>query len=79
MLAAVAQCPVIAFFPIYRGRRRYDIYFERLCERAPADYRGNPEALQMLVAEFAGLMEARCRDAPYNWFNFFDFWKDNEK
>jgi predicted LPLAT superfamily acyltransferase len=79
MLAAVAQCPIIAFFPIYRGGRRYDIYFERLCERVPADYRRNPETLQMLVAKFAGLMEVRCGDAPYNWFNFFDFWKDNEK
>lgn len=79
MLAAVAQCPVIAFFPIYRGGRRYDIYFERLCERPPADYRRNPEALQALIAQYAGMMEERCRDAPYNWFNFYDFWKGNEK
>lgn len=79
MLAGAAKCPVIAFFPIYRGGRRYDIYFKGLCDAVPSDYRRNPEALQALVAKFAGLMEARCRDAPYNWFNFFDFWKGNEK
>lgn len=75
MLAAVAQCPIVTFFAIYRGGRRYDIYFELLCDRAPADYRRKPESLTALVAGFAGKMEARCRDAPYNWFNFFEFWK----
>lgn len=79
MLAGAAQCPVVAAFAIYRGARCYDIYFERLCERAPNDYRSNPDALSVLMAEFAEMMEARCRDAPYNWFNFFEFWKGDEK
>jgi predicted LPLAT superfamily acyltransferase len=79
MLAAAAKCPVIAVFGIYRGGRRYDIYFERLRDNAPDDYRKNPDTITTLVADFARLMEARCRDAPYNWFNFFDFWKGNEK
>lgn len=78
MLAAVAKCPVVTFFAIYRGGRRYDIYFEELCERAPGNYRADPDALALLVAKFAGRMEARCLDAPYNWFNFFEFWKSDE-
>ena len=23
-------------------------------------------------------LEALCREAPYNWFNFYDFWADAE-
>ena len=79
MLAAAAKCPVVAVFGIYRGNRRYDIYFEQLCEEVPDDYRTNPDTIPALVTDFAGLMEMRCKDAPYNWFNFFDFWKENEK
>jgi predicted LPLAT superfamily acyltransferase len=79
MLAAAAKCPVVTVFGIYRGGRRYDIYFEKLCDLVPGDYRGNPDTIQALVADFAGLVEARCREAPYNWFNFFEFWKGNEK
>ena len=33
------------------------------------------EAMQRYVA----LLEALCREAPYNWFNFFDFWADDDK
>lgn len=79
MLAAAAKCPVVAVFGIYRGKRRYDIYFEQFCERVPDDYRSNPDTIQTLVADFARLMEARCKEAPYNWFNFFEFWNGNEK
>ena len=78
MLAAVAKCPVVTFFAIYRGGRRYDIYFEELCGQAPENYRADPAALTALVTKFAGLMEVRCREAPYNWFNFFEFWKGDE-
>jgi predicted LPLAT superfamily acyltransferase len=27
------------------------------------------------VERFAAVLEQHCRAAPYNWFNFFDFWK----
>lgn len=75
MLAAAAQCPIVTFFALYRGNRRYDIYFRMLCEKPPSDYRTNQAALHPLVVSFAGMMEKRCREAPYNWFNFYDFWK----
>jgi predicted LPLAT superfamily acyltransferase len=75
-LAAVAQCPVVTFFAIYRGHRRYDVYFEVLSERVPSDYRTNPDTLPALVASYAHRMEDRCREEPYNWFNFYPFWND---
>jgi predicted LPLAT superfamily acyltransferase len=26
------------------------------------------------VRLYASRLEHYCRDAPYNWFNFYDFW-----
>jgi predicted LPLAT superfamily acyltransferase len=27
------------------------------------------------MVRYAELLEKHCRHAPYNWFNFFDFWR----
>lgn len=78
MLAAAVGCPVMLFYGLYRGRRRYDIVFEPLCDRPPAKHRQDPESLAVLVRSYASSLEARCREAPMNWFNFFDFWTRNE-
>jgi predicted LPLAT superfamily acyltransferase len=24
-------------------------------------------------------LESLCREAPYNWFNFYDFWNDDAR
>jgi predicted LPLAT superfamily acyltransferase len=32
-------------------------------------------AVQEAMTRYAALLEAHCRMAPYNWFNFFDFWQ----
>ena len=39
-------------------------------------------AFKPQIAYFSALraedqLEALCREAPYNWFNFFDFWADD--
>ena len=32
-------------------------------------------ALQSWVEGYAQQLERQCRLAPYNWFNFYDFWQ----
>ena len=32
----------------------------------------------MALARYVATLEALCREAPYNWFNFFDFWGEDE-
>ena len=29
------------------------------------------------VERYVALLESLCRESPYNWFNFFDFWTDD--
>lgn len=74
-LAAVSGVPVILFFGLYRGGNRYDAYFELLAERIEFGPRGRRQAsLQDWVQRYADRLAAYTRDAPFNWFNFYDFW-----
>ncbi|MFN0317959.1 MAG: acyl-CoA synthetase [Burkholderiales bacterium] len=73
-MAAMLKYEVVFMVGLYRGGNRYDLYFERLIgvpELARADRRA---ALAEWVQSYAGRLEHYCRLAPYNWFNFFDFW-----
>ena len=65
-LARSLSVPVVLMFGVYRGGARYDVYFER-CEPV-----SDPAAA---ARAFAARLEAHCRASPYNWFNFYDFWK----
>lgn len=76
LLAALADCPVILFFGLYRGGHRYEIHFERLGERIALDRRRRQEQLTVWVQRYADRLEYYARLAPYNWFNFYDYWGD---
>ena len=39
---------------------------------------GRDAAIQSAVAAYAACLERHCRAAPYNWFNFFDFWRPKD-
>jgi predicted LPLAT superfamily acyltransferase len=32
-------------------------------------------AIEAAITRYAALLEQYCRSDPYNWFNFFDFWR----
>ncbi len=74
-LAAMLQRPVVLMFGLYRGGNRYDIYFERLVETWPAPRAARAVLLQQTLQRYVERLEHYCRDAPYNWYNFYDFWR----
>jgi predicted LPLAT superfamily acyltransferase len=71
-LAALLRPPVVLMVGLFRGRNRYEIHFEELA--AAASGRPDPQETARLVAHYVARLEHYCREAPYNWFNFFDFW-----
>lgn len=77
VLAAALQVPVILGFGIYRGGARYETHFELFSERIvlPRDRRN--EELQTVIQRYALRLEHYVRLAPYNWFNFYDYWLDD--
>lgn len=76
LTAALLKAPVILFFCLHRGVRRYDVHFELFSEHISLDRTAREKALAPWVTRYANRLEAYARMTPYNWFNFYDFWKD---
>ncbi|ABE45211.1 acyl-CoA synthetase [Polaromonas sp. JS666] len=74
-MAAILRRPVFFMVGLYRGGNRYDIHFETLADFSSIAAGGREAAVQAAMARYALLLEQHCRAAPYNWFNFFDFWQ----
>jgi len=74
-LAAMLRRPVVFIAGIYRGGDRYELRFEQLADFG-AEHADTDALIRATVERYVALLEALCRDAPYNWFNFFDFWAD---
>ncbi len=77
VMAALAGCPVILFFGLYLGGNRYQVHFEPLAERIVLDRRQRQEQLGVWVQRYADRLEHYTRLAPYNWFNFYDYWRED--
>jgi predicted LPLAT superfamily acyltransferase len=74
LAAAMLGVPVVTFFCLRRGPRRYDAYFELLAERIEAPRVERDQAVAHQVQAYVARLEARARAAPDNWFNFYDYW-----
>ena len=80
LLAALLGAPVMTAFGIWRGPRHYEVRFEALDDAPGAAGRaGREAAVAASVARYAARLEAVCREHPYNWFNFFDIWREGER
>jgi len=72
-MAHLLQCPVYLFF-CFRDRQGYHVHMEPFADRLDLPRRGREEAIKAWVARYAAALEARCRETPFQWFNFYDFW-----
>jgi predicted LPLAT superfamily acyltransferase len=75
-IAAALHVPIVLCVGLYRGGNRYDLHFEMLTEQLQIDRKHRPQQLHEVVQDFANRLVALLRVAPYNWFNFYDFWDD---
>ncbi|TDV39018.1 putative LPLAT superfamily acyltransferase [Paraburkholderia caballeronis] len=73
VLAHALACPVYLLFCL-KERSGYRIYFEPFAERIDLPRRGRAEHIAVWAQRFASRLEHYCRKAPYQWFNFYDFW-----
>lgn len=79
LIAATLRVPVMLSFGLYRGGRRYDLYFEPFEIEYDVPRAQRRAALARMQARYAQRLEHYVRSAPYNWFNFYDFWSTDAK
>ena len=73
-MAAALRRRVFLMVGLYRGGNRYEVRFEELADFTDAG-RDREAAVHAAIEAYARRLEHYCRAAPYNWFNFFDFWR----
>lgn len=75
VLAAALRCPVYTLFcSKQNGRHRVSVSL--LSDGVSLGRRNRDAALSAQVQQYAGALEALVLSAPYQWFNFYDYWAD---
>ena len=77
-LAHIVRSPVVLFFGLYRGGNRYEVYLEYFSDGVQLSHEQRDTDLKQWTQQYADRVEAFCRRAPDNWFNFYEFWNDSD-
>ena len=78
-LAALLRRRVVFMAGLYAGGNRYDVRFTALADfsQRAADPAAREQHIRDAVLAYAAQLESICREQPYNWFNFLDFWHED--
>jgi len=74
--AAVLRRPVLFMAGLYRGKNHYHVVFAQVADFSTTPAGGRDAAVRAAIERYAALLDRYCRMDPYNWFNFFDFWRE---
>ena len=73
-MALMLKRPILFMTGLYRGGNRYELHLEKLFDPVGVSRTGRTAAVEEALHRYAERLEHYCREAPYNWFNFYDFW-----
>ena len=80
-LAALLRRPVVFMTGLYHGGADYELRFIELADFSKRTATANSAELDQQIHDamkrYVEILEVLCKEAPYNWFNFFDFWADD--
>jgi predicted LPLAT superfamily acyltransferase len=74
-MAALLRRPVVFMAGLYLGGNRYQVVFETLADFSETPRGEREQAVNAAIARYTELLNQYTRLAPYNWFNFFDYWQ----
>lgn len=85
-LARITGAPTLLVYGLFRGGNRYRIIFEDLAAQSTSVRDGDisvaadptnaaPVDVATGMHAYVQSLEQRARKAPYNWFNFYDYWR----
>jgi predicted LPLAT superfamily acyltransferase len=56
----------------------YDIYAIKLAENIKLDRGKRGEQAKAYAQQYANLLAEKAKKYPYNWFNFYEFWRSED-
>ncbi|MHB8248779.1 MAG: LpxL/LpxP family acyltransferase [Acidithiobacillus sp.] len=74
-MAAILRRQIFFMVGLHTGPEKYEIFFDELANFKNIERADREAAIQRAMEKYVKLLEKYCHMAPYNWFNFFDFWK----
>jgi predicted LPLAT superfamily acyltransferase len=74
-LTSLLKCPAIFMVALRAGDGRYEAFAEWVADRMVVS---GPDDLDALAGDYARRLERYCLRAPYQWFNFYDYWSDED-
>jgi predicted LPLAT superfamily acyltransferase len=77
ILGGLLQCPIYLMFCLRRGAE-YHVHYELFRDRIDLPRRGRDQTLAALTGAYAARLQHYCLEAPFEWFNFYDFWAEPE-
>ena len=76
-MAAMLKARVIFMAGLYLGGNRYRLQFLPVADFSQTLRQERPTAIKAAQAQYVQHLENVCRQAPMNWFNFYDFWHED--
>jgi predicted LPLAT superfamily acyltransferase len=74
-MAALLRRPVVFMAGLYMGGNRYQVHFETLADFTDIPRGQRDAAVTAAIHRYTQFLNQYTRIAPYNWFNFFDYWQ----
>lgn len=77
VLASLLECPVYWMFCL-KEKRGFNMVFEHVSERIILPRKQRQAVLENLVNTYSKTLGEYAVRYPYQWFNFYDFWQNDE-
>lgn len=77
ILASLLECPVYFLVCLKGSGSNYVTHMELLSDRIDLPRGKRDEVLRCEIEKYAKLLEKWALHAPYQWFNFYDFWGED--
>lgn len=76
ILASLLSVPVVASF-CYRVEQHFEVHLHAIADQIELPRKERLEQMAIFTRHYIDLLEQHCLKAPYQWFNFYPFWKKN--
>lgn len=77
ILAGILECPTYLLFCLKQAGQ-YHVYLEPFSDSLKLARTNKNEQLQSIIERYSQRLEHYCLKAPYQWFNFYDFWQKDD-